>query len=185
MTFGSKLHKRSDKSWLSEEYITLLIVLSSVWLFYLFLLCLLPCFSFCPCKKGHKVSNYHSVLLFPHSNVLFLCKVSRWKASSKKKILKVPPHLGIIEKGIFRNKSMKVSGFFTSKKCFIFSPEDCFFLDFQIFLICYLRIFIQKIKNNRVLTYEGCFAFHLVANAKENRLHESITSLESHTFQAA
>ena len=40
---------------------------------------------FAPCKKGHKVSNYHAVLLFPHSNVLFLCKVSRWKASSKRK----------------------------------------------------------------------------------------------------
>ena len=28
----------------------------------------------------------------------------------------------------------------------------------------------MELQNNRVLTYEGCFGFHRVANAKESRL---------------
>ena len=30
----------------------------------------------------------------------------------------------------------------------------------------------EELQNNRVLTYEGCFGFHQVANAKESRLYE-------------
>ena len=30
----------------------------------------------------------------------------------------------------------------------------------------------EDLQNNRVLTYEGCFGFHRVANAKESRLSE-------------
>ena len=37
------------------------------------------------------------------------------------------------------------------------------------------RVFLTDIdlKNNRVLTYEGCFGFHRVVNAKESRPNET------------
>ena len=33
-------------------------------------------------------------------------------------------------------------------------------------------LLVVELQNNRVLTYEGCFGFHRVANAKESKLYE-------------
>ena len=38
------------------------------------------------------------------------------------------------------------------------------------------------LQNNRVLACEKCFGFHRDVNAKESRLYEIATSLESHMF---
>ena len=43
----------------------------------------------------------------------------------------------------------------------------------------------RELQNDRVRLYEGCFRLHQVANAKESRLYESVTSLKSHTLKAA
>ena len=33
-------------------------------------------------------------------------------------------------------------------------------------------LLVVELQNNRVLTYEGCFGFHRVANAKESKLYK-------------
>ena len=32
----------------------------------------------------------------------------------------------------------------------------------------------KESQNNQILTYDGCFGFHRVANAKESRLYERV-----------
>ena len=32
----------------------------------------------------------------------------------------------------------------------------------------------KELQNNQILTYDGCFGFHRVANAKESRLYERV-----------